>query len=210
MERIDRQIAFTKEIDKLKDVYRRSYLLSQSRMENSAEHSWHISVMAMFLSEYSNVEIDRLRVIEMLLIHDIVEVDAGDTYCYDENSTIGKEQREEKAANRLFHLLPGEQADRLMRLRHEFEEAKTPESLFANALDRFMPLIHNFSTMGRAWKENGITKGQVLKRNKSIADGSHALWEYAKHRINEASEKGWLKNDDDPNTQKRETDNDTA
>lgn len=192
MNRIDRQIRFIKEIDKLKDIYRHTYLLSQTRKENSAEHCWHISMMALFLAEYANSEVNLPHVIEMLLIHDIVEIDAGDTFCYDEAGNSDKYEREQQAANRIFSILPTDQADRIMQLWIEFEETKTPESRFANALDRLMPLIHNFNTQGKAWRENGITKKQVLERNKTIADGSTALWEYAKHHIQKAVEKGIL------------------
>ncbi len=193
MNRLQQQIEFIKEIDKLKEIYRRSYLLSQTRNENSAEHCWHVSMMALLLSEHANFNINITRVIEMLLIHDIVEIDAGDTFCYDEAGNLDKEQREQKAADRIFGILPDDQADRLMKLWQEYENADTPEARFAIALDRLMPIIHNYSTSGKVWRENGITKDQVLNKNKKIGNGSSALWEFAKEQIFKAVEKGILK-----------------
>ena len=193
MNRLQQQIEFIKEIDKLKEIYRRSYLLSQTRNENSAEHCWHVSMMALLLSEHANFNINITRVIEMLLIHDIVEIDAGDTFCYDEAGNLDKEQREQKAADRIFAILPDDQADRLMKLWQEYENADTPEARFAIALDRLMPIIHNYSTSGKVWRENGITKDQVLNKNKKIGNGSSALWEFAKEQIFKAVEKGILK-----------------
>jgi putative hydrolase of HD superfamily len=195
MKRLEQQIEFIKEIDKLKEVYRRSYLLSQTRKENSAEHSWHIALMAMLLSEYSNTEVNLPHVVEMLLVHDIIEIDAGDTYCYDEIGYMDKDRREQQAADRIFSLLPQDQADRLINLWREFEAAETPESKFANSVDRLMPLIHNFNTSGRSWKEHGITKKQVSGRTKKIAEGSETLWKYAEQSILKAVEEGLLKDE---------------
>ena len=195
MMRMNRQIEFIKEIDKLKDVYRQSYLLSQARNENTAEHCWHIAMMAMLLVEYANSPVNLLHVIEMLLVHDIVEIDAGDTFCYDEEGNADKEQREQEAANRLFNILPLDQANRLMQLWQEYEVQETAESKFAKAIDRFMPLMHNINTSGRSWKEHGITKSQVIQRNKRIADGSEVLWRYTIHHILKATEEGVLDDD---------------
>ena len=196
MDRIEKQISFIKEIDKLKDVYRRSYLLSQSRNENSAEHCWHVAMMAILLSEYAESPIDVAHVVELLMIHDVVEIDAGDTFCYDEEANSDKEQREQEAANRIFKILPDDQADKLMQLWREYEIAQTPESRFANALDRLMPLMHNFNTSGRSWQEHGVTKNQVIERNQKIALGSQTLWEYARKLIVTAVEKGFLDDDE--------------
>jgi putative hydrolases of HD superfamily len=198
MNRIEKQIAFIKEIDKLKEVYRRSYLFSQSRNENSAEHCWHVSMMAVILSEHANLNVNLSRVVEMLLVHDIVEIDAGDTFCYDEGGNLDKNKREQEAANRIFSILPDDQSDRLMKLWREYENADTPEAKFAIALDRLMPLLHNLGTSGKSWRENGITKNQVLERNEKIDNGSHALWEYAKQNILKAVENGILKDDAEP------------
>jgi putative hydrolase of HD superfamily len=158
MMRMNRQIEFIKEIDKLKDVYRQSYLLSQARNENAAEHCWHIAMMALLLVEYANSPVNLLHVIEMLLVHDIVEIDAGDTFCYDEEGNADKEQREQEAANRLFNILPLGQANRLMQLWQEYEVQETAESKFTKVIDRFMPFMYNLNTSGRSWKEHGITK----------------------------------------------------
>jgi putative hydrolase of HD superfamily len=195
MMRIDQQIEFIKEIDKLKDVYRQSYLISQTRHENSAEHCWHIAMMAVLLVEHANSPVNLLHVIEMLLVHDIVEIDAGDTFCYDEDGRKNKEQREQEAANRLFNILPADQAFKLMQLWQEYEDHETPESKFAKALDRFMPLMHNLNTSGRSWKEHGITKRQVIQRNKKIADGSETLWQYMIQHISKAAAEGILDDD---------------
>ncbi len=190
--RLDRQIAFVLEIDKLKSVLRRSYLLNENRHENSAEHSWHLSVMALVLAEHADAEIDQLRVLKMLLVHDIVEIDAGDTFIYDTAGNDTKATREQEAAHRIFGLLPSDQSAELQELWQEFEARETPEAKFAAALDRLMPLLHNYHTEGRSWKEHGITKEQVLRLNRHIANGSETLWEYAEALIDDAAAKGYL------------------
>jgi len=193
-ERIREQIEFIIEIDKLKNIYRRTYLLNSERTENDAEHSWHIALMAMVLAEYSNdKKINLLQVIKMLLIHDIVEIDAGDTFIYDEKGNMDKEQREQNAAERLFNILPEDQAKELKKLWEEFEKRETPEAKYAAVLDRLQPLLHNYYTQGKAWKEHGIHIDQVLKRNKHILEGSGDLWNYAEALIRDAAEKGYLK-----------------
>lgn len=191
-ERLTRQVAFLLEIDKLKGILRRSYLADGTRRENSAEHSWHLAVMAMALAEHANAPVDPLRVLKMLLVHDIVEIDAGDTYCYDEAGALDKAEREQGAADRIFGLLPPDQAGELRGLWDEFEARATPEARFAAALDRLMPLLHNFQTQGRSWLENGIVRRQVLDRNAHIADGSQELWDFAQALIAEAVERGFL------------------
>ena len=190
--RLDRQIAFILEIDKLKSVLRRSYLLNEDRHENSAEHSWHLSVMALVLAEHADAALDTLRVLKMLLVHDIVEIDSGDTYIYDAAGNDTKAEREQAAARRIFGLLPPDQGKELQALWQEFEARETPEAKFAAALDRLMPLLHNYHTEGRSWQEHGITKEQVLTLNRHIADGSEALWEYAEALIDDAAAKGYL------------------
>jgi putative hydrolase of HD superfamily len=193
-ERIRRQIDFLAEIDKLKTVFRKSYLIADpQRRENSAEHSWHISVMALVLQEYCPSEIDLLRVLKMLLVHDIVEVDAGDSGIYDQKAALDKAERENRAAERLFGLLPVDQKIELTELWNEFEEKETSEAKFAGALDRLEPLIHNYYTQGKRWKEDGITYDQVYSVNRKIGESSPALWEYAQFLINDSVEKGYLR-----------------
>lgn len=184
--RMARQIAFVLEIDKLKTILRRTYLLDGSRNENTAEHSWQLGVMAIVLAEHSNQALDTLRTLKMLLVHDIVEIDAGDTYIYDAVGNEGKAAREQDAARRIFGLLPADQQSELHALWQEFEARETPEARFAAALDRLMPLLHNIHTQGRSWQEHGIHAGQVLARNSHIDDGSHALWDYAQGLIQDA------------------------
>jgi len=190
--RLDQQIGFILELDTLKSVLRRSYLLNNTRRENSAEHSWHLSAMALVLAEHANADIDQLRVLKMLLVHDIVEIDSGDTYIYDAAGNDTKAVREQEAAQRIFGLLPDNQKLELMQLWQEFEARETPEAKFAAALDRLMPLLHNYHTEGRSWREHGITKQQVLNLNRHIADGSQSLWEYAESLIDDAAAKGYL------------------
>ena len=193
MDRLRRQIEFVMEIDKLKKVMRQTYLMDQSRKENDAEHSWHLAAMAMLLAEYAaDGETDISRVMKMVLVHDLVEIDAGDTFCYDEEGARTKPAREQAAADRIFNMLPDDQATELRALWDEFEARRTPEARFAAALDRLQPLLHNYATDGKAWREHGITIDQVLARNKHIAEGSQALWQYAVHMIMDAADKGWL------------------
>ena len=195
MQRLEQQIAFILEIDKLKSVLRRSYLLNETRHENTAEHSWHLSVMALVLAEHANAEVDTLRVLKMLLVHDIVEIDSGDTYIYDAAGNDTKAERENAAARRIFGLLPPDQEAELVQLWQEFEARETPEARFAAALDRLMPLLHNYHTEGRSWREHDISEAQVLRLNSHIADGSETLWEYAEALINAAAGKGYLRAD---------------
>lgn len=190
--RLMQQMAFVLEVDKLKSILRRTYLLDGSRSENTAEHSWHLSVMALILAEYSPQPVDILRTLKMLLVHDIVEIDAGDTYIYDTAGHEDKAEREQAAAQRIFGLLPPDQHQELSMLWHEFEARATPEARFAAALDRLMPLLHNIHTEGRSWREHGIHAGQVLARNAHIADSAPALWDYAQQLIHDAVARGIL------------------
>jgi putative hydrolase of HD superfamily len=192
-ERLEKQINFLLEIDKLKTILRRTYLLHVDRSENTAEHSWHLALTAMILCEYANEPIDVAHVIKMVLIHDIVEIDAGDTYLYDAAGALDKAERERAAADRLFGLLPADQAREFRALWDEFEAKQTIESRFASALDRFIPQLHNYHTQGRSWKEHGITADRVLDRNACIADGSCTLWEWAEALLNDAVDKGFLR-----------------
>jgi putative hydrolase of HD superfamily len=192
-ERFNSQIEFILEIDKLKKILRRTPLLDRSRQENSAEHSWHVALMVLILSEYAEVgNLDLLQVIKLLLAHDLVEIDAGDTYCYDEIGGQDQKAREMKAADRIFGILPSDQAVSFRSLWDEFEARETPESQFANALDRLQPLLHNYVTRGHSWKKHGIHKKQVLARMQPVDDGSHHLWDYVARLIDDAVEKGYL------------------
>ena len=191
--RLKHQIRFIVEIDRLKQVLRQTFLTNNSRQENSAEHSWHISLMAIILSEYAEIpQIDVLKVIKMLLIHDLVEIDAGDTFCYDEVAREDQPTRELEAARRIFNLLPTDQAQQLMSLWEEFEECQTLNSRFANALDRLQPLLSNYYTGGKAWKKHGVKKDQVLARNRWIEKGAPKLWRYALGLIEDCAKQGML------------------
>jgi putative hydrolases of HD superfamily len=191
-ERLDQQLAFILEIDQLKEVVRQSYLLSGERRENTAEHSWHLAVMAPILAEYADSSVYVPRVIQMVLIHDIVEIDAGDTYCYDPSGNLDRAERERRAADRIFGLLPRDQETQLRQGWEEFETGDTPEAKFARSLDRLMPLLHNFHTGGKSWREHGISRGQVMERMKPVREGSETLWELARSIVDQAVERGFL------------------
>ena len=193
VDRLERQIAFVREVDKLKTIQRQTLLTDATRQENDAEHSWHLALMALILGEYADGgAVDLLHVIRMVLVHDLVEIDAGDTYCYDADGYADKAERETAAAERIFNLLPPDQATEIRALWDEFEAANTPEAKFANALDRLQPLIHNLFTNGRMWKKHGIVKSQVIGRNRTIADGAPDLWDYARDLIEKAVDNGNL------------------
>lgn len=191
-ERLMKQLEFVREIDKAKSVLRRSLLLDRSRRENDAEHSWHLAVMAILLEEHANEPVDLLKVVKMLLIHDLVEIDAGDTYAYDPEGNRDKEERERRAAERIFGLLPEEQAEEFRGLWEEFEARSTPEARFAAAMDRFQPLMFNSFTEGATWKKHGVTREQVIARNRHIEEGSRTLWHHAEALIEESVRKGYL------------------
>ncbi len=191
--RFKRQIEFILEVDKLKKILRRTTLLDRSRQENSAEHSWHIALIVLVLSEYAEEDnLDILQVIKLLLAHDLVEIDAGDTYCYDEIGGQDQKAREMKAADRIFSILPSDQAVSFRSLWDEYEARETPESQFANALDRLQPFLHNYFTRGQTWQKHGIQKKQVLARMQPVDDGSHLLWDYVSSLIDDAVKKGYL------------------
>ncbi len=190
IEKLRKQMDFIIEIDKMKNIYRQTLVLNEDRAENDAEHSWHLAMMVMLLSEYANEPIDVLHTIKMVLIHDIVEVDAGDTYCYDKEGYKDKAEREEKAAQRLFGMLPEEQRNELYGLWREFEEFKTPESKFANAVDRCQPMTLNYKKGGISWKKHGIKSSQVYERNKNIGQGSELIWQYMQEVLKDAEDKG--------------------
>jgi len=191
-DRLRRQLAFIVEIDKAKSILRNSLVIEEGRRENDAEHAWHVAVMARMLAEYAREEIDVDRVIEMLLIHDLVEIDAGDTFVYDTAARELKAEKERAAADRIFGLLPADQAAALRARWDEFEARQTPEAKFAFALDRLQPLLLNFHTQGHAWRKHGVRRSQVMAVNASIADGAPELWEYARSLIEEAVRRGYL------------------
>lgn len=191
--RFKKQIEFILEADKLKQVLRQTILMDRSRRENSAEHSWHIALMVFLFAEYAaDTDIDLMHVIKMLLIHDLVEIDAGDTYCYDDAGRHDQAQREEMAADRVFGILPDDQGTELRSLWDEFEKKESAESKFANALDRVQPLLNNYFTDGQTWQENRINSRQVHERMRPVKDGAPALWEYVNALIDKAVESGIL------------------
>jgi putative hydrolase of HD superfamily len=191
-QRLEQQLEFISEIDKLKGVVRQTPLIDRSRRENDAEHSWELAVMAVVLAEYAGSRIDVPRVVTMLLIHDIVEIDAGDTFLYDDEGATTKSAREQRAADRLFELLPDDQAAELRALWDEFEELKTAEARFAKAMDRLQPLLHNYHAGGGTWKEPGVNHARVTERKSVIGDGSPTLWAYAREVLQRAVEEGIL------------------
>lgn len=191
--RFKKQIEFILEVDKLKHVLRQTILMDRSRRENSAEHSWHIALLVPILAEYSTeTDIDMFHVMKILVLHDLVEIDAGDTYCYDDKGREDQSQREEIAADRIFGLLPADQATEFRALWDEFEKRETAESRFANALDRVQPFLHNYFTDGQTWQENNINSSQVHERMRPVKDGAPDLWDYVNTLIEDAVKKGIL------------------
>ncbi|MDO5410068.1 MAG: HD domain-containing protein [Lachnospiraceae bacterium] len=182
---------FLLEADKEKEIIRQTYKTSMKK-ENDAEHAWHLALMAMLLTEHSNTPVDGYRTMCMVLIHDIVEIDAGDTYAYDNAGIQTQRERELAAADRIFRLLPADQAEWMRNLWDEFEEWKTPEACFAHTLDNLQPLTLNHATGGRSWREHQIQKVQPMKRNARTMEGSKRLWNYAHEIIREHAEKGDL------------------
>jgi len=191
-ENLTKQIEFIREIDKIKYIRRRTKLFGSDRNENDAEHSWHLAVMAMVLSGYSNEEIDLLKVIKMVLIHDIVEIDAGDTFIYDQNKNHENTEEETRAAQRIFSILPEKQAKEFIEIWTEFEEGVSNEAKFAKSMDRLEPLLQNTSNNGGTWKEFGVKYQTVYDKKKVIKDGSAELWDYAEKLIEDSVEKGIL------------------
>ena len=194
LERLEKQFAFCREIDQEKQIGRQTYLADGSRKENDAEHAWHMAVMTLLLSEYSNEEIDVLRTISLLLIHDLVEIYAGDTYAYDETGKQSQREREEQAADRLFGMLPEDQGRYMRDLWEEFEAEETREAKFARTMDHLQPMMLNDASEGKSWQEHGVRLSQILRRNEKTADGSETLWNYAKERFIEPNlEQGRIK-----------------
>lgn len=192
--RFKKQLEFIVEIDKLKQILRNTILMDASRRENDAEHSWHMAVAAMILCEYANEEnLDMLKVFKMILLHDIVEIDAGDTFAYGNVNIKEKAEKEKKAAERIFGLLPSDQASEFKAIWDEYENGSTPEAKFSQAIDSFMPIFHNYKTHGLQWQRLNVTSDKVLSRNKRIERGSNTLWRYIEEIVNDAVEKGYLK-----------------
>ena len=194
-ERLKKQMDFLLEAGKLKFITRQTYLSDGKRKENDGEHSWHLALMAVLLSEYSNEKIDLVKVITMVLIHDMVEIDAGDTYAYDAVGNQSKREREVKAADRIFNILPQDQAEKFRQLWEEFEAYETPEAKFAHVCDNVQPLMLNDATDGLAWREHDVKKSQVLQRNRRTGEGSQVLMEYINRILDKNVESGNLKNE---------------
>ena len=193
-ERLEKQFRFLEEVDKEKQIFRQTYLADGKRKENDAEHAWHLALMTALLSEYANEPIDVLRTMTMVLLHDIIEIDAGDTYAYDEIGNSTKRERELKAADRIFNLLPGDQAKKFRDIWDEFEECKTPEAKFACTLDKIQPTMLNNASGGISWIEHDVRAEQVYKRNERTHEGSEELWQYAdEHFLKPNVEKGIIK-----------------
>lgn len=190
--RMEKQLAFSLEIDKVKNVFRQTHLSNHGRNENDAEHSWHMAIMAYLLKEYANEKIDIAKVMLMCLIHDIVEIDAGDTYAYDTENLKTQKAREDAAKERIFSLLPEDQAKELIALFDEFEDFESAESKFAHAMDNIQPLILNNSNNGGDWKEHHVTAEQVYKRQSKTKLGSEKLFEVADQLLRENIDKGNL------------------
>lgn len=192
-DRLTQQLEFIAEIDRLKHILRQTWLLDGSRRENDAEHSWHIAVMAVLLAEHAETPVDPARVVKMLLIHDVVEIDAGDTFIYDTAGHADKDEREQRAAERIFGLLPADQAAELRALWDEFEARDSADARYAAAIDRLQPLMHNYRTQGKAWQAHGVTADRVIAMNQPrISAASPALWLVAERMIAESVDKGYL------------------
>ena len=192
-ERFQKQLDFILEADKEKNILRQTHLSGYIRQENDAEHSWHIALMIYLLKEYANEEIDVAKAMMMALIHDVVEIDAGDTYAYDTKGLETQKERENKAANRIFGLLPSDQKEELIALFEEFESCETPESKFAHAMDNLQPILLNDCNNGKDWRLHGVNKSQVLNRQKTSQLGSKEIWEFSKELIENNVKKGNIK-----------------
>ena len=193
MERLEQQLKFIVEIDKVKNIFRQTYLADGERKENDAEHSWHIALMAYLLQEYSEEPVDVPKVMLMVLIHDLVEIDAGDTYAYDSEGTKTKREREVKAAERIFGILPEDQGAYLRELWDEFEEYETADAKYAHLLDNFQPLLLNDASNGKSWEEHVVQKEQIYKRNERIPETSKQIWKKMQDIIQKHIDLGHVK-----------------
>jgi putative hydrolases of HD superfamily len=195
MQRLQQQLSFAIELDKLKNVLRQTLLTDSSRRENTAEHTWHIALMALVFAEYAAAPIDLNRVVRMLLVHDIVEIDAGDTFAFDAGGNATKAEREKLAADRIFSMLPPNQATELLSLWQEFEVGNTPDAQFANAIDRLQPFLQNTRTEGGTWRIHNVTRSQVLRRLDPIRLYLPRIWPEVSTFVDHASEQGWIRRD---------------
>ena len=191
-ERLLKDIKFIVELDKMKSIFRETSVIGEDRREDDAQHSWHISLMAMVLSEYTNEKVDLLRVIKMLLIHDLVEIFAGDTFCYDLAGNADKRERELEAAEKIFGMLDEDKGLELRALWDEFEEIKTPEAKFATAMDRFQPMLNNYHNNGGTWKKYDVSQSDIYKRISPVKDSSEELWKFVEHMIEDAYDRGLI------------------
>ena len=194
-ERFKKQLAFILEADKEKNILRQTHVSGYTRQENDAEHAWHMAMMIYLLKEYANEDFDVAKAMMMALIHDVVEIDAGDTYAYDAEGLSTQKERESKAADRIFGLLPNDQKEELRVLFEEFEEGKTPEARFAKTMDNLQPILLNDFNDGADWRAHGVNKTQVMNRQKTSQFGSQEIWEFTKDLIEKNVKKGNIKND---------------
>jgi putative hydrolase of HD superfamily len=189
-QRLEQQMKFVLELDKIKSIVRQTYLANGERKEDDAEHSWHLALMCFTLAEYANEPIDVFRTMKMVLLHDVIEIDAGDTYAYDQAGNDTKRERELAAAERIFPLLPKDQAIEYRNLWDEFEDRKTPEAKFARVLDNAQPILLNDASGGKSWREHSVKKSQIMKRNEKTSEGSKKIWDYLERVIEENIKKG--------------------
>ena len=197
MSKVEQQVSYLLELDKLKAIYRKALIkCDNNRYENSAEHSWHAAMAAIVLAEHLPQTVNLLTVVHMLLIHDIVEIDAGDTFAFGEQGDLdAQHQKEVDAANRIFGLLPEQQAETFIAVWQEFEQGETAEAQYAKTIDRLMPFIQNMQNEGGSWKQHGISKSQVIKRNQHTQFVSDSLWQYITAQMDLAVLNGWLLNE---------------
>lgn len=193
--RFDRQVDFILELDKEKNILRQNHLSGYVRRENDAEHAWHMAIMVYLLKEYANKDFDVAKAMMMALIHDVVEIDAGDTYAYDPKAKLDQKEREDKAAQRIFSILPDDQRDELKALFYEFEACESAEAKFVRAMDNFQPLLLNDVNNGEDWRLHGVTMEQIMNRQKRSAEGSKTIWEETYKIIEKNLEKGNIKKD---------------
>lgn len=191
-EKLRKQIDFIVEIDKMKNIFRQTSLIDKSRRENDAEHSWHIAIMAMILSKYADKDIDECKVIKMLLVHDLIEIYAGDTFCYDEIGNLDKKERENNAADKLFSMLSEEEGQEMRELWEEFEEMETENAIFAASMDRLQPMLQNYFSDGGTWKKFNISKEQVYERISPVKKASKELWKFVEYMVEDSYEKGYI------------------
>lgn len=191
-ERLLKDIEFIVELDKMKTILRRTSLINEDRYEDDAQHSWHIAVMAMVLAEYANEKIDVCKVIKMLLVHDLVEIYAGDTFCYDKEANKDKKERELKAADKIYGMLDVDKGKELRALWEEFEEMKTPEAIFAASMDNLQPMLNNYNNGGGTWKKFDVPQSEIYKRISPVKQASNELWKYVEFMLEDAYNKGMI------------------